>query len=502
MNNGSGFWHSYRAAKTNNANTNFFGHLIGYTIVSFFRGIWHWRLTLAWAVFLIVCLSSDSIFVNILGVLLFLGIHVGGYWCRPLWKAAAFRSDLQRRSLRKQRLAQIAYARDYLVQTGIFNEDEAMSSRSWMEYDEEKECYHFHWRDRQRKWTEQAAIQKLVEYKSDLGAIRAHSKNAIGGGVDIIFYKKDPLDMPHNRDRAGNLDPESMTVECAVDGFGAPVSLRFGDSSGMVVGGLPGSGKTAGVSSFLLPLALSPYVNLSIVDGKGGEDWSSYAGAADPYIRGDEELDPIVSFLANKHAEMLDRLSNQKQKLGTSNFWNASAEDRLKAGLKFELLVIDECQGVFETTGRSKEERETLGYIFKYLSAMVKRGRSAGFFVIFMTQKPTNDSLPTAIRDNAGLRVAFRVKTAIAESVILGDLGDEAGVVSAMQIPQSRRGGAVLQKDTGELDAVRFFYISEDIQASLLQGVGHSPSTETRQLDPRNIAEPDEDDGGFEFSRV
>lgn len=311
-------------------------------------------------------------------------------------------------------------------------------------------------------------VSQVDTFKDSLGAVRV-SAEPLDTGVAITLYDEDPLDRALTIEEPMKLDERDMKVECAIDSYGSPLSIKFGDSSGMVIGGLPGSGKTAGATSFLLPLALSEHVNLSIIDGKGGQDWDSYAPVADTFIKGDEELEPIAEFLERVTATMYDRLESQRERLGTSNYWSATPEERLAAGERFELVVIDECQGVFETTGRSKEDKELIGRITRCVSTLVKRGRSAGMFVILMTQKPTTDALPSAIRDNCGVAVAFRVTTPAAETAILGSLPDALDTPRATEIPQERKGGAVMATDTGRLTAARFHYMDEERQESIIK---------------------------------
>jgi DNA segregation ATPase FtsK/SpoIIIE-like protein len=51
---------------------------------------------------------------------------------------------------------------------------------------------------------------------------------------------------------------------------------------------------------------------------------------------------------------------------------------------------------------------------------------------ILATQKPTSDSLPTDIRDNASLRVCFGVQSTYAASAVLGDDWSAASSVSPL----------------------------------------------------------------------
>lgn len=479
-----------------------FGFMFQKAIVGFFKTLWAWKISLFWVALLgfgyVYGVRMENTWVAVLIALVFASVHIGAYKQRELLKGSFGVADYAAYKKRLARFDQKEEALEFLLQTGLVKDEDA-DMKSWLEYDTETENYILHWSDRLRGKNTASIVQTFRTHEDYFTAVRSKAEKT-SAGIDMTFYVNDPLDKDQFRDAPGELDPETMSVECAVDSMGNTMRLKFGDSSGMVVGGIPGSGKTAGVTAFATSLALSKYVNLSIIDGKGGEDWTAYAPAADAYIRGDEDLEPIAEYVEKKHDEMLRRLENQKKLLGHSNFWKVSADKRLNAGLKFELLIVDECQGLFEKTGRDKEEQAFQGRIQKALSSMVKRGRSAGFFVIFMTQKPTAESLPTGIRDNCGLRIAFRLTTPEAEKAVLGSNGDGLGS-TALGIPDGRRGGAVLAKDTGEIDDVRFFYIEEDIQEALLEKVGKGKKLLSK-IDYVEEPESEDADGGFEFEEI
>lgn len=450
-----------------------FGHLFGKFLGWSLVRVLHWFLTV---VFLFVSIASvlaiphntasAPVAIFVLMMVWLVGSLVGGYFWRPLLWVAPFAGDWMRRVRRVERLRQLNAGRNFLLNMGV-SPEKADRARVYMREADGQLILNLN--SVIDGISPQQFAKKASEFAPAVGAVRSRAEMKDNGGVEVSFYMDDPLDEPRTLDHAAKLDPEKMAVECAVDSLGNAMSITFGDSSGMVVGGLPGSGKTAGTTTFLLPLALSEYVNLSIIDGKGGDDWTAYEGVSQRFIRGDEDLVVIRDFLKEHHDKMVERVATNREKLGESNFWNVSAEQRLKAGLKFELLVIDECQGLFETQGQTKENKDLIAEITRYCSILVKRGRSAGFCVIYMTQRPTADSLPTGIRDNSGLRVAFRVSTSVAETAVLGTVPEDSlNTPRAMAIPMERKGGAVLANDKGELEAVRFFYVPEKIQHDLL----------------------------------
>lgn len=138
----------------------------------------------------------------------------------------------------------------------------------------------------------------------------------------------------------------------------------------------------------------------------------------------------------------------------------------------WKVIVIDECQELF--TGAvpksNKEAREIAAENEQLVTTLIKRGRSAGVTLILLTQKPTTDSIPSGARDNAGLKIGFRVETKEAEKAILGTSPDDPSAPSATAIPRSRVGGAVLVSDSGIRENVRFGYLDENKIRSILRG--------------------------------
>ncbi len=94
----------------------------------------------------------------------------------------------------------------------------------------------------------------------------------------------------------------------------------------------------------------------------------------------------------------------------------------------------------------------------------VKKGRGAGIQVILATQKSTTDAVPSAIRDQCGIRICFRVMTRDAVESALGVLPEGA----TSPIGQDRGVGIA---SCPELGWVRFRapYVAPDLLANTLR---------------------------------
>lgn len=408
----------------------------------------------------------------------------------------ALPSFLRWRKKDKLIYGQILEGNQVLLTTGVVKNSEKIYDKVWLEKGKLKSILHID--EPIPGITTNQLTTSLTKYSDHLNAVRTRTTRNSPNSVQVEFYHEEPLDQAVVITEPQILEPKKMRVTCAVNSLGEAVTLTLGDSSGMVIGGIPGSGKTGGATSFLLPLALSEHVDMSIIDGKGGEDWVNYRNAVSHFIKGDTDLVPIYEYIEKFSNQMYERLNGLKAKLGTSNFWNATPEERLAAGVPLKLLVIDECQGVFQPR-KLKVERsngmtdsDMISEITRKIEDLIKRGRSAGIFVILMTQKPTADAMPTAIRDNAGLRIAFHVQTQASEQAILGVTPkDVPGMPSATSIPSDRKGCAVLATDTGEYEMVRFYFMPEQDQENILHAYAESKGRNIGL--PATLNEPDED---------
>ena len=96
--------------------------------------------------------------------------------------------------------------------------------------------------------------------------------------------------------------------------------------------------------------------------------------------------------------------------------------------------------------GGTKDERTELS---ETLRDLISRGRAAGMIVIAATQKPSNDIVPTYVRDLFSFRMALRCTTPEASDTILGQGWAKEGysastldpTLRGRGLPAGRRGG-------------------------------------------------------------
>ena len=369
---------------------------------------------------------------------------------------------LKQRAL-KEEAARIAEGNDMLRKTGIVSTNDETEYRCEA-YEDDKGNIVLRIFDPLYDITSEDIMNSLNKNLNKYGATRTILADDDDVWLKILLFTTDPLEADQVIHEPLPLDEENMKVACAVDSVGETQSISFKNVSGMTVAGVPGSGKTAGLTSFLLPVALSPDVELNIIDGKGGHDWAAYKPICGYYSNDDENLEALRDYLLSAVEDMRERVQTNPEKLGVANFWSASLEQRRAAGLKHKIIVIDECQNFFEKR-TNKEENALIQEIVRLSTSLVKKGRSAGITLIATTQKPTSESLPTGLRDNCALKICFRVTTKEAQKAALGDVDlDDSN--NALSVKSA--GGAVILSENGDASRVRFYYMKPAVQELLI----------------------------------
>ena len=414
-------------------------------------------LSILWVAFLLV-VAGKSMWLGLLAAAV-----IGAAIYFPQTRRFSIVGPYFKQRALKEEAARIAEGNDMLRKTGIVstNDETVYACEA---YEDDKGNIVLRIFDTLYDITSEDIMNSLNKNLNKYGATRTILADDDDAWLKIILFTTDPLEADQVIHEPLPLDEENMKVACAVDSVGETQSVSFKNVSGMTVAGVPGSGKTAGLTSFLLPVALSPDVELAIIDGKGGHDWAAYKPICGYYSNEDENLEALRDYLLTAVEDMRERVQTNPEKLGVANFWSASLEQRRAAGLKHKIIVIDECQNFFEKR-TNKDENALIQEIVRLSTSLVKKGRSAGITLIATTQKPTSESLPTGLRDNCSLKICFRVTTKEAQKAALGDAPvDDSN--NALTI--TKAGGALIAGETGTIQRVRFFYMEPDTQKMLI----------------------------------
>lgn len=198
-------------------------------------------------------------------------------------------------------------------------------------------------------------------------------------------------------------------VQIGVDDDDAPVGLSPEGAAGIMVSGVPGSGKTAVVQLFLAAWKKAG-AEIRVADAKDAGDFAAFGD-----VVGDDQ-GAAVELFGEVAAEMRARLDAGKA-AGQPNWWDRDPGERGR----LLVLAVDEAHEYF-VRGTSKEQRDLATQAEDLLINIAKRGRAAGVVLVISTQKADSSALPTALRDQLPLRISGQQTTPEAARAALGAL--------------------------------------------------------------------------------
>ncbi|MGW4125601.1 hypothetical protein [Nocardia sp. NPDC004711] len=188
------------------------------------------------------------------------------------------------------------------------------------------------------------------------------------------------------------------------------ITLPIENGAGMVVAGNPGTGKTAWCLGLITTLAPSNCTQLAVANGKAPAplvgDYRGVAPRVSHLLGSDTEQ--LVEFLTGLQTEMNRRYLTMWSDLGVDSFW----ESDIAPSIEWPVLValLDECQTWMEDAR-----------VVALVADIMAKCRGAGIFLVLATQKPTDNNLPTRIRDLATTSLCFPVRTTAAAVAALGE---------------------------------------------------------------------------------
>ncbi|SHW96732.1 P-loop NTPase family protein [Mycobacteroides abscessus] len=260
-----------------------------------------------------------------------------------------------------------------------------------------------------------------------------------GGSVVLHLNDRDPFE--DVAVQSGDWDDDRFRSLLGIDSNGNQVWITWKGSSGMVVGGVPGSGKT----SSMLPCfaAMADHAELHVFDGKAQRDLHPLRHIARTYDRSGD-LDAPLETLRNLEKLRVMRGDALYESLKADNFWNMARADRERLGIKPVFVILDEAQ-TWLTMPSDKEKKVFVAEARELVETLIRKGRSAGIVVVLTTQKPSAASIPTDLRDNAALKLCFKVTTPEMAVTVLGQ--QPADAPSPTDIPRSAHGRFVMETE-------------------------------------------------------
>ncbi len=257
-----------------------------------------------------------------------------------------------------------------------------------------------------QEW-EEAAPALAQSFGYDRAKV-AHSRRRV---VLTFTNAAAPTDKPYT----APLDLDQQAVHMGIDENGKPYYLDTAGHSGLIVAGIPGSGKTVALRRLVQSFALDSANEVVVFDGKGTQDFNDLTRENIKVFSGTPDTSTAI-------VEELEKLSRQLQERAATGHVPGRV-----------VVVVDECQGYIPVKGLTSEEKEAREKALKVLKDLVARGRSLGFLTVLATQKPDATTLPTVIRDNCGLRACGRLRTSEGEKMVLGE---SPGIAQTLTVGQ------------------------------------------------------------------
>jgi S-DNA-T family DNA segregation ATPase FtsK/SpoIIIE len=215
--------------------------------------------------------------------------------------------------------------------------------------------------------------------------------------------------------------------------------------SNLLVGGIPGSGKTSCALAIVLGVALDPTAELWIYELKGSGDLDATRPVCHRYVSGDddEDLEAAINGLRagiveqRRRAKFVKSLPSSETPDGRRV--TRQLEERYpEQNLGPRVIVIDEAQELF-THADYKDEAATL------CTKLIKKGRAYGVILILLTQNPDAPSLPSSVSSSVGTRLCLAVMDWRANNNVLGTGAHERGM-RATEISVSEQGTGILAR--------------------------------------------------------
>lgn len=253
---------------------------------------------------------------------------------------------------------------------------------------------------------------------------------------------------------------DSSGVIIGSDASKTPIVVDPANRSGLLLTGVPGSGKTATVQ-YLVASWLTLGAEVVIVDFKDGGDYQAFRNSAQ--VLGDDMQGAVVVLRAVERG-LRDRLSAARE-TDAPNFWNRPISERPP----LVVLVLDEVQELLETSGVSNERKVLAQEAQSLLKTVLKRGRAAGVFTVLATQKADASAIPTSIRDQVSIRISGEQKTREASRAALGELREnEPAPHDPVVIPPGTSGRLIIAGDRPVATVFQAFYLpGSALRASL-----------------------------------
>ncbi|MFF3868009.1 FtsK/SpoIIIE domain-containing protein [Micromonospora sp. NPDC001898] len=224
----------------------------------------------------------------------------------------------------------------------------------------------------------------------------------------------------------------------------------------VLIGSIPGYGKTAAIQVPILAAALDPHAELWCFEFKGTGGLDPLAKVAARYGSGadDDTAEQGLEALRELRKECQRRAAVIKglpKQVCPDNKVTPELARRKGLGLHWLVAAFDEIQELFSHPEFGKEAGELA-------EKVIKLGRALGVILLFATQRPDAKSLPTGVSANVGTRFCLRVMGQLENDMVLGTSAYKNGVRATM-FTRKDKGVGYLVGAADDAQIVRTFYV-------------------------------------------
>jgi len=316
---------------------------------------------------------------------------------------------------------------------------------------------------------------RMEELRAGLRAttVRIERDPTASHRISVDVVRRDPLaavDRVPWLDQAAPVLSVWEPVHLGVTEWGEQRRLSLVER-GMVIGGVPGSGKSSLLNLIVSHAAKSPGTALYLVDPNGVQ-FGPWRDRATAYAS--DNPDDALAVLDEVRAEVDRRLKLLETLPGVQR--KVTREIAEAEGLAPMLLAVDELAYHTATVGTPQQQQR---FAVSCRDA-VSRGRAAGLIPVMATQRPTQDVVPRALTSLFGMRCAFRTANPADSDVILGD-GMAGRGYSAADIELESRGVGLVLGEGGRPEKVKVSWVADETIAELsLTTVSNRPTPAVR----------------------
>ncbi|MGG0383016.1 FtsK/SpoIIIE domain-containing protein [Priestia filamentosa] len=181
-----------------------------------------------------------------------------------------------------------------------------------------------------------------------------------------------------------------------------------------------------------------------IIDLKGGLEFDRYKNLQQVKRIASDSIEALYA-LKQVQKDMKERMDRFKRQ-GWSNIVDTPLSQRL-------FVLVDEAAQLTPEKFMEKEEKKTLTQCQSILSEIARLGGALGVRLVYGTQYPTSNVLNGSIKQNADLKVSFRLGSDYASKVALDAYGAET-------LPSDIKGRALIK--THEVKEVQVPYLNHE----------------------------------------